>query len=316
VTQQFFPIGNVPMMGAGYGIRTNFGIMLPPGGVVAAYVRSGGAQSGDDAAILDKLVLTLSAGLARCRSGLGDTVIVLPGHSESVTDATMLNTLVAGTRIIGIGNGSSKPTFRWTAAGSQWALSVADVYIAGLKLRLEGANGVTKAILVTGANSTWVDNEFQVASGASNKATIAFEVGSGADGTTIAGNYWYGTATHNATDGIKVVAAVDRCRILNNLMDFSVTAANGNIHFTAAATKVAVGGNMIQNDHTASTCCIAVDAVASTGMCWDNYVSTINNGTVTAQGVILQAGCLWRLFQTFSCDEPIKSGALNIAAAT
>jgi len=316
VTQQFFPVGNIPLFGAGYGIRTNFGIMLPPGGTVAAYVRSTGPQTGDDAAIIDRLVTTLDAGLRRCRSGLGDTVVVLPGHSESVVDATMLANAVAGTRIIGIGNGSAKPTFRWTAAGSQWALTVADVYVSGLKLRLEGTNGITKAILVTGANSTWVDNEFQVASGASNKATIAFEVGSGADGTTIAGNFWYGTATHNVTDGLKVVAAVDRFRLLNNHMDFSATAANGCVHFTAAATKVAVGGNFVQNDHTASTAAIAVDAVASTGMAWDNYTSTINNGTVTSQGITIGAGCLWRLFQSFSCDEPIKSGALNFAAAT
>lgn len=312
MTQQF-NIGSIPLFGAGYGIRTNFGIMLPPGGTVAAYVRSTGAQSGDDAAIIDRLVTTLGAGLQRCRSGLGDTVIVLPGHSESVTDATMLANLKAGTRIIGIGNGSAKPTFRWTATGAQWALSVADVYIAGLKLQLEGANGVVKAILVTGANATFMDNEIQVASGASNKATIAMELGTGADGAVIAYNWWYGTATHNVTDGLKIVAALDRVRVLNNHMDFSATAANGNIHVTAAATKLAIGGNICQNDHTASTATIAVDAVAATGMIWDCYGSTINNGTAASQGITLGAGCLMRCFQSFSSDEPVKSGALNPA---
>jgi hypothetical protein len=156
-----------------------------------------------------------------------------------------------------------------------------------------------------------MDNEFQVASGAALKATIAFEVGTGADGTLIANNWWYGTPTHNVTDGIKVVAAVDRCRILGNQMDFSATAANGNIHVTAAATKMAIGGNIMQNDHTSSTACIAVDAVAATGLLWDNYASTLNNGTATAQGIILGAGCLIRAFQSFSSDEPVKSGVLT-----
>lgn len=314
MTQQFYNIGNIPLQGAGFGIQTNFGVTLPPGANVAAYVRSTGLQSGDNAAIVDRLVLTLAAGLARCRSGMGDYVIVLPGHSESVTDATMLNGLVAGTNVLGIGQGSTKPTFRWTATGAKWAVSVADCSFSGLKLRLEGANGVVKAIEVLAANSTWTNNEFQVASGASNKATIAFEVGSGADGTTVALNWWYGTATHNVTDGLKVVAAVDRLRILNNLMDFSATAGNGNIHLTAAATKTAIGGNIIQNDHTASTATVAVDAVAATGMIWDTYSATINNGTAANQGIIIQGGGLLRCFQGFSSDEPAKSGTLNPSA--
>lgn len=312
-----FSYGNIPLFGAGYGIRTQFGITLPPGGKVAAYVRSTGVQDGDDAAIVDKLVLTLAAGLARCRSGLQDTVVVLPGHSESVIDATMLASMVAGTRVIGVGNGSTKPTFRWTATASQWAIAVADVVFTGLKLRLEGANGVVKAIVTTAANTTFFDNEIQVASGAALKATIAMELGTGADGAFICSNWWYGTATHNVTDGLKVVGtAIDRVRIVGNMMDFSATAGNGNIHVTSAATKLQIGANVVQNDHTSSTACIAIDAVAATGMIWDCYTSTLNNGTVTAQGITLGAGCLVRTFQCFSNDEPLKSGALNFAAAT
>jgi hypothetical protein len=311
VANEQFSFGNIPLMGAGYGIRTQFGIMLPPGGKVAAYVRSTGLQDGDDAAIVDKLVLTLAAGLARCRSGLGDTVVVLPGHSESVTDATMLNSMVAGTRVIGVGNGSAKPTFRWTATASQWAIAVADVLFCGLKLRLEGANGVVKAIVTTAANTTFFDNEIQVASGAALKATIALELGTGADGAFIASNWIYGTATHNVTDGIKVVGtAIDRVRIVGNIMDFSATAGNGNVHVTAAATKLVIGANVMQNDHTASTACVAVDNVAATGMIYDNYFSTVNDGVAAAQGVVFAGTATIRTFQNFSSDEPRKSGTL------
>ncbi len=291
MTQQFNNIGNIPLYGAGFGIQTHFGIQLPPGANVAAYVRSTGFQSGDNAAIGDRLVATLAAGLARCRPGLGDYVICLPGHSESVTDALMLTNLVAGTTILGVGQGSNKPVFRWTTAGSQWPVSVADVTVRGLKLRLEGANGITKAILQTGANSCWVDNEIQVASGATNKATIAFEVGSGADQTTIALNYIYGTATHNVTDGIKVVAAVDRLRIMNNTMIFSATAGNGCVHFTAAATNVYLGSNDMYNTHTASTATVAVDNVAVDGhFAFNNSALTVGTATAPTSTGIVFAG--------------------------
>jgi len=229
---------------------------------------------------------------------------------------TMLSGLVPGTRIIGVGEGSSKPTFRWTATGDQWAVAAADCVFAGLKLRLEGANGVVKAILVTAANVAFLDNEVQVASGAALKATIALEVGAGADAFELAGGYWYGTATHNVTDGVKVVSAVDRLNIHDIDMDFSATAGNGNIHLTAAATKVRISRARLQNDHTASTACVACDAVAATGFISDCRFSTINNGTASAQGFVGGAGCLIRLFETYSTDEPIKNGLLGPVAAT
>lgn len=309
-TEQF-TIPRLPFIAAGYGVVLPHATVLPPGGRVAAYVRSTGPADYDDRFIADNMVATLAAGLARCRPGMGDIVYVLPGHSESGVGTTMMANLVAGTKIIGVGQGSAMPTFRWTATTDQWAIAAADVQISGLKLRLEGANGVVKAILVTAANLCMFNNEIQVASGAALKATIALELGAGSDGAIIASNFFYGTATHNVTDGIKVVSAVDRVRIVQNVMDFSATAANGNIHVTAAATKMQIAGNVVQNDHTASTAAIAVDAVAATGVIWDNYTSTINNGVATAQGITLGAGCLMRAFQSFSSDEPVKSGVLT-----
>jgi hypothetical protein len=304
---------DLPVVIAGAGIKTPFGIYLPPGGKVAAYVRSTGPQDQDDSAIKYNLVTTLAAGISRARSGQGDTVIVLPGHSESGVGTTMMSDLRAGTKIIGVGQGSAMPTFRWTATTDQWAIAAADVQISGLRLKIEGANGVVKGILATGANLLFSSNEVQVASSAALKATIAMELGAGSDGAVIRDNFWYGTNTHNVTDGLKVVSAIDRLRILYNVMDFSATAANGNIHITAAATKLQIAGNVLQNDHTASTACIAIDAVAATGMIWDNYVATINNGVATAQGITLGAGCLVRCFQDFSSDEALKSGILTPA---
>ena len=265
---------NIPLQGAGYGIRTHFGVWLPPGSRVAAYVRSTGTQDGDDAAIVDKIVPTLASGLARCRSGLGDTVICLPGHSESVADATMLDALVPGTKIIGVPLGTATPTFRWTATASQWILNDANVTIAGLRLRLEGANGVVKAIVCTAADNQIVDCDIQVASGATAKSTIAIEAGTGAEKFVLAGCRLFGTATHNVTDGVKVVGAISDWTIRDNRMIFSATADNGNIHVTAAALNGHITGNELYNTHTSSTACIKFDDVASDGICSYNSLAT------------------------------------------
>lgn len=307
---------DLPVMSFGAGVKTGFGIaLLPPGSRIAAYVRSTGVQSGDDPYIASNLVTTLAAGLQRCRSGLQDTVVVLPGHSESVTDATMLNNLVAGTRIVGFGRGGNMPVFRWTATASQWAVAVADVTIQGLRLRMEGANGVVKAMLVTAADFGLYQCDVQVASGASNKATIAIELGAGADRADISGNIFRGTATHNVTDGIKVVSTVDQARICDNEMEFSATAANGLLHITAAATSIKVLRNIMDNTHTSSSACIAVDSVAATGTIADNYAGVLNNGTAASQGIVLASStAVIKCFQNFCSDEPSKSGVLAPAA--
>lgn len=307
-------VSDLPVGPSGVAVRTPYGVFLPPGGKVF-YVRSGGVQSNDDVFVRKNLNLTLSAALAKCRSGLGDTVVCLPGHSESVADATMLDNLVAGTRIIGVGRGSAMPVFRWTAAGSQWALSKADVVVAGLRLRLEGANGVTKAILVTGTDNAISGCDIEMVSGASNKATIGLEVGTGATRFALVNSYLRGTTT-GVTDGVKIVAALDGIEIGNCRMMFAATEVNGLVHVTAAATNLWIHHSSFANTVASSTACIVVDDVAATGTFEHLSYSTLNNGTATAQGAIFGTGALIRSVQCFSCDEPKKSGILTPTAGT
>lgn len=292
------------------------GLMVLPTGGKRVYVRSTGPADYDPPSLTGLIIPTLSKALLQCRANKADTVIVLPGHSESVTDNTMMDNLRAGTRIIGFGRGASMPVFRWTATTSQWILNDADVLIQGLRLRLEGANGVVKALAITGADNRIEGCDIEVASGATAKATIAIEAGSGADRCEIIGNRLRGSATHNVTDGLLVAAAVDAPVIAHNLMIFSATAANGNIRFSAAATNIAVMHNTCYNTHTSSTACIAFGNVAVNGVCAYNNVATVNDGTVTDQGVTHGAASLVRCFQNFSCDEPKKSGTLTPAAGT
>lgn len=304
---------DVPLLSAGYGFKTPFGLMLPPGGRVAAFVRSTGIQNLDDDSIRNNLVTTLSSGLARCRSGLGDTVILLPGHSESVVDNTMLTNLVAGTKIIGVGFGSSAPTFRWTATGSQWVMNKADVQVVGCRLRMEGANGVVKAVAVTGADNLFVGNDIEVASGAALKATIGIEAGAGSDRFQFTSNRVRGTATHNVTDGLLVASAVANVIIDGNYMIFSATAGNGCVRFSAAATELMISNNRIFNTHTASTACIAFANVAATGMASSNHLASISTGAMTTavEGIAFAgANVLVRCFNNYVCNDKQASGLL------
>lgn len=300
---------------AGVGVRTPYGILhLPAGSRIAAYVRSTGVASGDDALIAANLVSTLSAGLNRCRSGYGDTVIVLAGHAENVADAAMLTNLVAGTRVIGLGRGSAQPTFTWTNTAGQWAVNKNDVSIQGLRLKISGANGIVKGILVTGSDVAIRGCDIEFAAGAALKATIGIEAGAGADRFEFLNNVCRGTATHNVTDGVKIVAALNDVRIADNEMLFSATAANGLVHFTAAALSLKVLRNMMYNTHTSSTACITVDNVAADGVIADNYMGTNSTGTATSgtEGIAIGgASVLVKCFQNFVSNDKATSGVLK-----
>jgi hypothetical protein len=236
-------------------------------------------------------------------------VVVLPGHTEDI-GATALANLKAGTNIVGPQSGVL-PTFTWNATASKMAIAVAGVSMSGLRFNMAGANGVVKAMEITAADVTISNCDFIVATGASNKATIAVEVGTGADRCSMNGNRFLGTETHNVTDGIKVVAAVRDLRLRWNDFIASATAGNGLIHITAAAKGIHIVGGTIYNTHTSSTACIAVDDVAADGVIAGVRMATLNNGTANAQGIVFTGTTATiRCFENYSSDESRRSGAL------
>lgn len=293
------------------GIQTEFGIQVPLGGRVI-YLTSDVSQL--PISMKAHARTTLAGAIPLVKAGRGDIICALPGYTETVTSTT-LSGLVAGTRIIGLGNPfqDDAPTLNFTATTSQLAVSAKNVTIRGLRLMMDGANGIVKGINVTAAGFSLIGNYMSVAAGAALKSTIVCELGEGATDALIAGNYVTGTETHNVTDGFKLVgssAPNHRCRFLNNVMIASATAANGLIHVTTACLRVQVSNNVIYNTHTSSTACVAVDDVASDGIASENYFGTLNNGTAASQGITFGASALWKCFQNFSSDEPKKSGAL------
>ena len=307
---------NLPFMAVG-GMGTPAVQLLPPAARIAAYVRSGGPADADDEEVKRRMYTTLAAALGQVRAGKGDTIYVLPGHSENVTDATMLDNLVAGTRIVGIGNPfqDDAPTFDWTNTAGEWTVDQKNVSIENLRLTISGAAGVTKGIDITAASCS-LRNCFIETADSTNKATIAIEVGSTATHCHLVGNYFAGSKGDDSTDVIKVVGGTvpSNLRVLGNTMFCSATEINGLIHITVAALNIEIAHNVLYNTEASSTACIVIDAVAADGMIHHNMMGTLNDGVATAQGTIFGAGSLMKCFENYSGDEANKSGVLTPAA--
>lgn len=291
-------------------------LSLEPAAEVVAYVRAT-QLANFSSEVASKWVPDIASGLARCRSGRNDVVVLLQGHTENVTSTTFAN-LVAGTRIHGLGRGSNRPNLRWTATGSQLALNKADVVLTNCILRLEGAV-VAKAIAVTAADCAIAGCDIDTGSVAStNLATIGIEIGAGANRFEFRNNFVHSVADSGSTSVIKVAGVCEGAMICDNKIYAAVaTAATiGVIDITAAATGLEIGNNIIQNRLAASQVGISVTgAVACTGIAYNNYIAT-EAGTPVSDGILLNAASLLRFFQNFTTDTKNVSGLLSPTVVT
>jgi hypothetical protein len=176
---------------------------------------------------------TLDAALAKCTSGRGDIVYVLEGHAENLSSATSLSSLVAGTKIIGLGYGASRPAFTFSAASSLVTVSVANVMIRNCQFLCAGPRGttaltVTLPWVISGAGFTFWENEVQVAVDSDQLCTDCFSLTATADDATFANNYIWGGAGGVITTALKTTGAVDRLKLIGNTITAEVaTAASG-----------------------------------------------------------------------------------------
>lgn len=174
------------------------------------FVCSTYGSNGNDGT-LEAPYATIDYAIGTCTASRGDTIIVMPGHTETVTAAGGIALDVAGVNIIGIGEGSIRPTVNFTTA-------------VGASMTISAANCLVRNILFTGGIDA-LTNPISV---------------SAAD-VTLDGCEWR-DVTGQATDVILTTAAANRLKIINHRHD-GATAAGG------ASAIAIVGGDriLIQN---------------------------------------------------------------------
>lgn len=102
------------------------GSVAVPGGV--AGVDAAGAY-GDTP---QKPFATGNYALSQCTAGRGDLVVLLPGHTETLTAALDLD--VAGVRVAGLGHGRLRPTFTPSGAIDTVDVSAANCWLHNVRL--------------------------------------------------------------------------------------------------------------------------------------------------------------------------------------
>jgi hypothetical protein len=298
------------------GFRTFFGTWVAPGARVTFL---GPAGVFEDTFTENNRVATLNAALARCRSGKGDVIFVLPGYTEAINAADFATSLVAGTQIIGVAPfmSSIMPTWHFTATTATILLDVADVLVRGMKFTC-GIDAVANYLTVSAAGCAVEDCYLQTGTSSSLDVTIPVIVAAGGNDFRFENNRVAGTSTAVNTNAISVTGAVDGLRIQYN--DFDIQAAgatNGVIEFSAAATQFRIHKNNIVNRRATAAVSVRWTDVALSGIISENNLAFAADITV-ASAALSAAGStthLVRAFDNLGHDENIGSAIASTIGA-
>ena len=232
----------------------------------------------------------------------------------------MFDNLVAGTRIIGVGDPrhSDAPKFTWqTAITASWTVDKADVTIQGLHLDFTGIDAVTNCINVTAAGLTFANN-FCLVEDSGGQPVKVFGSPDSADKMRIINNEFIGEEGGGTPILLDLddANAGDDILFANNLVDGDFNNTNGIINVAGAVKRLKIINCLLTNRTTSSTRTVHVADVASSGTFLKVYSHTMNDGVGTAQGILF-AGTTNPVIACIECynaDENGKNGVLSPAA--
>lgn len=268
---------------------------------------------------------SVALALAECKASRGDVIFVHPSHTENLATADSWP-FVAGVRIIGIGQGNTRPTFTFSAAASTLLLDVAAISIQNCRFLCAGPAGTTALTVaapfnITGEGCSFIGNYFQTGIDVDQLCTIPFTVsaanclfyGNRMEAAAVAGVSTtiirMGTASTGA-DGLKVIG--------NSIKAPTGGTAIGvidSINSTATSAGIEIRDNYLENWLASSTAAISLDG---------NMVTTgeISNNRFRVQGDSIQpvvysgTGVDISLFQNYCNDTANGNGALVVGAGT
>lgn len=228
---------------------------------------------------------TIDAAIGNCVANRGDLIIVLPGHTETVSAAAGIDCDVAGITIVGIGSGSLKPTITFsTSTAADMDIDAANVTIKNIKFDLTGIDALVAPIDVNAANFTLQDCLVVTAS-ASAQATLALLTDANANGLTLLNNEFLGTTDAGTATAVRIVGGNEH-KIVGNRFYGAYTTSLGAIeNNTTACLRVLVRNNIIQNATASSTKAMVFDS-GSTGTICENKMQILS-GTAPITGAAM-----------------------------
>ena len=276
-----------------------------------------GGSDGNDGSF-NKPFSTLDYAIGQCTANRGDIIVIKQGHAETISTSSALAIDVAGIAIVGLGVGSTRPTFTFdTATTASIAVSVANVAIKNCIFTANFADIVAPFTLTTAKNFT-LDGCYIKATATNMNFLWVVDTNAttaDADGMMITGCDWIepDLATRSM---VKMDGTNDNVQILENFVSLGVNNNKPALCEAAAGkivTNVRIGRNRVfrlNTDTATGGILYHTDGTTSTGMCWDNVVQHAD----TAAEILITASNSIGVFGNYASGVVGASGFLLPAA--
>lgn len=229
---------------------------------------------------------TVAYALTQVTAARGDMIVIKPGHTETISDATSFAMSISGVAIVGLGSGSHRPTFTLdTANTATIPVSAANCAVKNC-IFVANFLGIAACFTVaTAANFAIEDCSFYDTSSILNFLNIVKTTGAAntADGLTFRNNEVVnlGVTSNNTT--LLTANTIDRLVMQGNYLKWAVQndRAIGVIVTAGILTNARITDNLgyRPNTTTAGGSFINVGGTTSTGIVARNLIQTLTTTT-------------------------------------
>lgn len=266
---------------------------------------------GNDPDGVPRFSSTIGGVASLCAANAGDTILLLPGHTETISSSTALTLSVAGVNIIGLGTSANRATITLdTAATARINVTAANITFKNVIFVANFADIATCFLLTTAPGFTLDSCEFRDTSSVLNfLAIVTTTVSVNSDGLVFKNNRLSILGTTAATTPIKVANTMDRIQINDN---FIVKAALNNTscvlaHGALVVTNLEMSRNKIFSSLTDSATggiLITTSSTTNTGMVSDNYIKALD----VAAAILVTAGSIYGMTNNLYNGDADASG--------
>lgn len=267
----------------------------------------GGSDSNNGT--FDKPFSTIAGALTQTVANRGDIVMVKPGHAETISAAGGIALSKAGVAIIGLGQGSTRPTITLgTANTASISVAASNVTVSNFIFKANFLNIATCFDIANAqvANDLTIDNcEFRDNSTILNFVAVV-KVGTTAniaDGLTFTGNKVLGLASSPGANTTAIVLASDTKRVViaDNFINHEVALNDTPTLLQGGAlnhTELLIARNKSFRPSTSTTGgnLIGSSSTACSGIVCDNYDGHLDN----TAGLMIATGTKLAFFRNFS----------------
>jgi hypothetical protein len=246
---------------------------------------------------------TIAGAQSAATASKGDIVVILPGHTETLSTGITLSK--AGINYIGLGQGMLRPSIQTAAAIDAISITAANVTLQNINFPFTTTDDATAYVNVAAAGAT-LRGLRMVGSTTSINVTDMITVASGGDDLLVEDCVAFNTVT-DCVSWLSLEAAVARPVIRNNVVmgQFSTAVLMDE----ATATLANINNNVFKNTK-AATAVVDFGTGNSTGVFADNRIS--GRHTTIASNILEGTGM--DFFETYVVEEAALNGLLHPVA--